>query len=527
MEESYTGFTDIPEEMNPNDIHDTMNFPRDSFVDHNSNKYFNNINNSNQPFQKQQKHFPMENNDNNSSSDEDENESGYSINFLNGLDMYKQIPSNYQKTKRINNSYNNNNNFNYYSDSMYKNVSRNPNQNINNYNNNNANNYQQQNYNNNYNQIYNPSSNIPLQMPQNDEIEEEEQELYEGQYQEQEQEQEKEEYNEEENYNNDNNSININSNYEENQNRNENYNNQNPNIDTQQIETPSYDKKKLEKLLSFCRKKGVPIIDPENFSYDNWKVFYPETEKFFLWKKGTVIPNQVLIKNENDPENLEIYEGEINNKKEKHGKGIMTTPKYARIGTWRDDEFTGWGRELRINGDVFEGRFVDGAIFGKGVNKNKDGNCYIGDFVDSKREGKGKLTTAKIEYEGEFKYGKFNGNGKIKFVKLGHEYEGEFKNNEINGSGIFKWSNGETYEGEMMNGKMNGYGKYTYSNGQIYEGNYVNGVKEGLGKLTSPNQSIYEGEFKKGIPDGEGVLFIKGKKLNVIYKDGKFRKKTK
>ena len=61
MEESYTGFTDIPEEMNPNDIHDTMNFPRDSFVDHNSNKYFNNINNSNQPFQKQQKHFPMEN----------------------------------------------------------------------------------------------------------------------------------------------------------------------------------------------------------------------------------------------------------------------------------------------------------------------------------------------------------------------------------------------------------------------------------------------------------------------------------
>ena len=77
----------------------------------------------------------------------------------------------------------------------------------------------------------------------------------------------------------------------------------------------------------------------------------------------------------------------------------------------------------------------------------------------------------------------------------------------------------------MTNGKMNGYGKYTYSTGQIYEGTYVNGVKQGLGKLISPNNNIYEGEFNKGLPDGEGTLTINGKKFNVIYQNGKFKKK--
>ena len=246
---------------------------------------------------------------------------------------------------------------------------------------------------------------------------------------------------------------------------------------------PSYDEKKLKKLLSRCFKKGIPPSD-DDFSPNSWQVFYPPNDKFFLWDKGKVIPNQVLIKNENDPD-----------------------------------------RESRINGDVFEGRFVDGAIYGKGINKSKKDNMYVGEFVDSKREGKGQLTTQKIHYVGEFKYDKFNGEGKIEFPKLGHKYEGEFKNNEINGMGIFTWNNGETYEGEMTNGKMNGYGKYTYTTGQIYEGNYVNGVKEGLGKLISTNNHIYEGEFKNGKPFGEGTLLINGKKFKVICKDGKIEKK--
>ena len=551
MDDDYNEFlsmenqiNNIPEEIKPDDIQDFANFPRDSFVDHTPN----NFNHNKQPFQQQ--HFPVKNIAQDDDSSNDENESGYSNSFLQTMPKYQQVPkykyknTNYLSKSNNNNngysSYNYNNNFtnnyyNYYNNynnsynnnlNTYNNISRNPNINNNNFQ---KQKYHSYNYNSSNIPIYKPilpnpipNTQSPGPIPQDTEIEEE-----------QEQEQEQEVLYDEEKNNIDQNELNNqniinnnNNNYEEkiplpeiNDEDNNNNNNQ-QNIN----ETPSFDPKKLQELLSLCKKKGEPPSD-KDFSFDSWKVFYPETEKFFLWEKGKVIPNQVLIKNENDPDNMEIYEGEINFQKEKHGKGRMTTPNYTRIGTWRDDEFTGWGRESRINGDVFEGRFVDGAIYGKGINQNKKGNTYVGEFVDNKREGKGELKTDKINYLGEFKYDRFNGKGKLKFLKEGHEYEGEFKNNEINGMGLFKWSNGETYEGEMTNGKMNGYGKYKYSNGQIYEGTYVNGVKEGLGKLISPNNNIYEGEFKNGRPEGEGILYNNGKKINVIYKDGKFRRK--
>ena len=535
----------MPEEINPNDIQDLADYPRDSFVNRSNNKYFNNINNSKSPFQQQQ-HFPIDDNDSNSSSDE--YESGYSKDFLKNLSLSQEIPKYQEKKSGTNNKYMNN--FSNNSDNSYFNNYYNKN-NANNYNGSrnpnliykSDNNFQQQKYENykNYNfkqisypthQVRNNNLQIPGPIPQdtemNDEEEEQEQEK-EIELNNQEQEEEQEENYEQENNNEQNE---LNNNNFKNKNYNDNYaNNFNENI--QRIDTnfetsnppitPSYDKKKLNELLAKCRKNGIPPSDSD-FDFNSWKEFYPITEKFFLWEKGKIIPNQVIIKNEDDPKNLEIYEGEINAQGEKHGKGRMTTPNYTRIGTWRDDEFTGWGRESRINGDVFEGRFVDGAIYGKGINQNKKGNIYVGEFVDSKREGKGGLKTHKIEYEGEFKNDKFNGKGKLKFLREKHEYEGEFKNNEINGMGIFKWSNGEIYEGEMTNGRMNGYGKYKYSNGQIYEGIYVNGVKQGLGKLIS-SKSIYEGEFKNGQPEGEGELTLKGKKIKVIYKNGKIYKK--
>ena len=280
----------------------------------------------------------------------------------------------------------------------------------------------------------------------------------------------------------------------------------------------------LKDLFAKCRKNGIPPPDGD-FSLEGWKLFYSPDEKFFLWDKGRTIPNQIRIKNENDEEEIEIYEGEVNKNDEKHGLGILTTPKYVRKGTWRDGEFTGWCRESRVNGDIFEGKFIDGSIYGKGIYKSHNGNLYVGDFTDNIREGKGELRTKKVHYIGEFKYNKFNGNGKLIFIKEGHSYEGNFINNQISGIGIFKWSNGDIYEGEMKNGKMNGYGKYMYKNGQIYEGNYIDGVKHGLGKLIYPDNKIYEGEFKNGKPEGEGTIFMNGKKIDIVSVNGKFQKK--
>lgn len=266
--------------------------------------------------------------------------------------------------------------------------------------------------------------------------------------------------------------------------------------DGQIFPTKQLSDSEITMLYNKCLSKGETEPD-EDFSPDTYKEFYPENDPFFNFDKGEVTQGQI-ISNPDDPNNLEIYEGEINENNKKHGFGICTTPLYVRKGTWRNGQFTGWGRESRRNRDVIEGKFINGLVNGKGVLKNNKGNLYIGDFVNSQREGYGELQTNRIHYIGEFKEDKLNGKGVIEFLKEGHKYEGEFKDNEINGKGIFKWKNGDVYQGEMSNGKMNGHGTYTYCDGQIYDGEYVDGLRDGKGRIIISNKIIYEGEFKKG-----------------------------
>lgn len=298
--------------------------------------------------------------------------------------------------------------------------------------------------------------------------------------------------------------IKQNMSYQKSQNDDRNENNENSQIkeayiqkaDGQIIPTKQLSDSEITILYNKCFSKGETEPD-DDFSPDTYKEFYPENDPFFNFDKGEVTQGQI-ISNPDDPNNLEIYEGEINENNKKHGYGICTTPLYVRKGTWRNGQFTGWGRESRRNRDVLEGKFINGLVNGKGVLKNNKGNLYIGDFVNSQREGYGELHTNRIHYIGEFKEDKLDGKGIIEFLKEGHKYEGEFKNNEINGKGIFKWKNGDVYQGEMSNGKMNGHGTYTYNDGQIYDGEYINGLRDGKGRIIFSNQIIYEGEFKNG-----------------------------
>ena len=260
----------------------------------------------------------------------------------------------------------------------------------------------------------------------------------------------------------------------------------------------------VEELYKKCREKGETEPD-DDFSPDTYKNFYPENDPFFNFDKGAVTQAQIIL-NPDDFNNLEIYEGEINDKNQRHGYGVCTTPYYVRRGMWRNGEFTGWGRESRRNRDILEGKFVNGTVNGKGFLRNSRGNLYIGDFVNSLREGKGELNTKRIHYIGEFKGDKLNGIGVIEFIKEGHRYEGEFKNNEINGKGVFKWQNGDIYEGDMINGKMHGHGVYKYCDGQIYDGDYLDGLREGKGRIIVSEKVIYEGDFKNGHRFDQGVI---------------------
>ena len=286
---------------------------------------------------------------------------------------------------------------------------------------------------------------------------------------------------------------------------------------------PSLSKKErdyINKLYTKLSSYGDINANLNQFDENGWKRYYPSEDQFFLYPKGEVYNNQIRIKNKNDIKNIEIYEGEINNKNMKHGNGILTTSKYIMKGTWRNDQFTGWGIKCLRNGDIYEGRFINGELNGKGIFKNGK-NIYEGEFINGERHGYGDFTTETYHYKGEFKNNKMDGKGEIDFYEDSQRYEGTFSENNITGKGIYKWKNGDIYEGYMKNGKRNGKGIYTQHNGKIYEGEYINDIQEGKGKLIYPEGKTFEGNFVNGKLDGE-VLYTENDKTNkVIFSEGK------
>ena len=286
---------------------------------------------------------------------------------------------------------------------------------------------------------------------------------------------------------------------------------------------PSLSKKErdyINKLYTKLTSYGDITANLNQFDENGWKRYYPSEDQFFLYPKGEVYNNQIRIKNKNDIKNIEIYEGEINYKNMKHGNGILTTSKYIMKGTWRNDQFTGWGIKCLRNGDIYEGRFINGELNGKGIFKNGK-NIYEGEFINGERHGFGDFTTETYHYKGEFKNNKMDGKGEIDFYEDSQRYEGTFSENNITGKGIYKWKNGDIYEGYMKNGKRNGKGIYTQHNGKIYEGEYINDIQEGKGKLIYPEGKTFEGNFVNGKLEGE-VLYTENDKTNkVIFSKGK------
>ena len=221
-------------------------------------------------------------------------------------------------------------------------------------------------------------------------------------------------------------------------------------------------------IADYCNKMGFKEL--EDFSPDLWKKFYPNENYFFDYDKGDVIISQ--LKSENDLGETETYIGEVNQKGEKNGFGKLFSTKTKRIGTWRNNQFTGWGREVRDNGDIYEGRFENGELIGKGIFKNNN-MSYVGDFYKFIKHGKGDLYTNNYHYRGHFFNNKIHGKGRIDIYNVG-VYEGTFRNDEITGKGILMLKNGEIYEGEMKNGKMIGNGKLISKDGITYEGLFNN-----------------------------------------------------
>jgi len=184
-----------------------------------------------------------------------------------------------------------------------------------------------------------------------------------------------------------------------------------------------------------------------------------------------------------------IYEGEIKNNLF-HGFG-----KFMWTAGVIHENFS--EKQRLLNGDIYEGGWVEGFKHGFGVYRFNNGDIYEGNFIKDIKSGLGKY-----------------------YFQTGEKFEGEFLNNFINGKGKSILPNGNVYEGEYSYDKFHGFGKMTYSDG-VYVGYWEYGKRHGKGKFTHPNGNIYEGDFANDSSTGKGV-FIFFNDINYIKYVGEY-----
>jgi len=174
-------------------------------------------------------------------------------------------------------------------------------------------------------------------------------------------------------------------------------------------------------------------------------------------------------------------------------------------------------------------------------NKENGYIIYEGEYLNGKRNGKGKEKEDDIIYEGEYLNGKRNGKGKEYYYRDETLlFEGEYLNGDRwNGKGyygnniIYELKNGKgiikeyyffnnlssilKFEVEYINGKRNGKGKEYDQNGNLlFEGEYLNGKRWNGNFYNEVNNGLKNGKgyIKKYYLDMIRVLRFEGEYLN-------------
>lgn len=106
----------------------------------------------------------------------------------------------------------------------------------------------------------------------------------------------------------------------------------------------------------------------------------------------------------------------------------------------------------------------------------EDGRSYEGQWVGDVRHGAGKETSqfGDFSYEGNFKNGKYDGEGTMSWAN-GAKYIGQFLRNQKHGQGVEHYSSGEKFKGEYRDGQINGKGEYFFEDGTSVKGLWKNG----------------------------------------------------
>jgi len=239
---------------------------------------------------------------------------------------------------------------------------------------------------------------------------------------------------------------------------------------------------------------------------------------------------------------------------QKSGQGSWAGPKGEFYqGTWSMDKPHGQGVRIEATGEIYAGAWQQGQKQGPGVLYQVDGQLRKGQFQQGQLSqadpslptqkfhmlgdpsgehylgfvaaqgipvGYGSLQTkSQLTARGRFEQGKPAGDFLLKGTN-GH-YLGQFKEQTMHGQGLFYFANGNRYLGEFVNDQMQGRGLLALTNGELYLGAIQQGTPEGQGSVYFPNGDIYTGSFAKGLKHGKGELLQQGRKIALVFEQGK------
>ena len=220
--------------------------------------------------------------------------------------------------------------------------------------------------------------------------------------------------------------------------------------------------------------------------------------------------------------NFQIITGNPNNEKNRNNidnSKIDYSGGYY-IGDKLNNKRHGKGKMYYYNRDYEDGIWENDEFIEGECKITFDNGYYKGEYSNRKINGEGKAVYNNGDYqEGIFNNGQFSsGRGKITY-DFGY-YEGRFSNGIENGYGKMYYNNGDKYIGMFYYGKRNGKGKYTYKNGDYEDGKFsFDDFIEGKTKITYSN-GVYEGGWKFGNKNGNGKEIINGVKYEGYFVDG-------
>eukprot|EP01032_Pedospumella_encystans_P039212 gene39212-biopygen17190 len=214
------------------------------------------------------------------------------------------------------------------------------------------------------------------------------------------------------------------------------------------------------------------------------------------------------------------FEGLLVNANKKHGKGEIKYPDGSVYeGEWVNNKRHGAGRLTSATGEVFEGVFEkDVPVSGKGVLTLKEGGKYEGELVQGKRHGLAKITHKRGKtYEIEYIHGE-------KVKKITPSYSGPPQpQNEVKMDPLLNKVGEEGEAGQLVHGDILSSkvalevsdlstpcvvpAQFTNKQGAVFDGVYLDeSRKQGKGQIKYVDGSVYEGEWMKTYRHGAGRL---------------------